>query len=116
MSKAALCATSTAPSVKARNRGSTLSTVGASATIASSMWWMRVEAAGMRRPGLISWLNTSPRSTRPLTMRTPATEIIRSPREGSSPVVSVSNTTKSSARSGVSSMRPGSTRLIRSKS
>lgn len=93
MSKAALCATSTASPQNAWNWRSTTSIGGLLRTMSSVMPWNAVDEAGIGIRGSTRRSKRSSLSTRPFTTRTPARATISSPSCGRSPVVSVSNTT-----------------------
>ncbi|MDT4864548.1 hypothetical protein FQZ97_993120 [compost metagenome] len=92
MSKAALWATSTVSSAKRWNNGSTSPMLGCPASICGVRPCTCCDSRGMGRCGSISCSKHSCISSRPLTTRTAPIEMISSPSEGDSPVVSVSNT------------------------
>ena len=92
MSKAALCATSTVSRANAWKAGSTSAMVGRPTSASGRMPWIAIDASGIERCGFTSCSKLSWRSSLPLTMRVAPIWMISSPDDGSSPVVSVSNT------------------------
>jgi hypothetical protein len=61
-------------------------------TMSSVMPWIGIDSGLSGHSGSTSWLKISWRSSRLLTMRAAPIWMISSPLDGSSPVVSVSNT------------------------
>src|SRR4029453_4790113 len=98
-SNGALLATSTAPSAKNRNCGSTAGNVGAVATMRSVIPVSTATNGGVGSPGLAR-LWTPPSSGPPHTLTAPISVIAA---RGPAPVVSRSTTTNVASRSGVPS-------------
>lgn len=100
MSKAALCATSTAPAANSRKLGSTAPTVGAPTSIAVVMPVSWAIIGGTPRP-LSTSVASSPSTCPPRTLTAPTSVMASAPARP--PVVSRSTTTNVTSRSGVPS-------------